>query len=649
MPKTKTAPYGSWKSPITSDLIVAQITMLSDVRLAGDDIYWLEGRPQEQGRNVIVRAAPDGTATDITLAGFSARTRVHEYGGGSWLVAGGTCIFSNFADQRLYRQVIGQSGPEPLTPAPLSPKRQLRYADGVFDQQRRRWIGVREDHTGEGEPVNAIVAIDLDRPGISPGRTLAGGHDFFSSPRLSPDANRMAWLAWDHPNMPWNGTTLYLADIDAEGAPANIRVIAGGVTESVFQPEWSPDGNEIIFVSDRTGWWNLHAYEVATGTTRPLCPMQAEFGVPQWNFGMSTYALAGDRRIVCVHTKAGLGQLAILDLANGSLQAIETGFTEFGSVRADGDRVVFRGGAPDRPTSIVTLDLPSPQHRILKRATDLLDRPEPRIASYITKVEPVEFPTTGGKTAFGLFYPPRNPDYAGGADERPPLLVKCHGGPTSSASSTLNLATQFWTSRGIAMLDVNYGGSTGFGREYRELLKLNWGIVDVDDCVNGAKFLAQQGLVDSRRVVISGGSAGGYTTLAALAFRDFFQGGASYYGVSDAAALARDTHKFESRYLDWLIGPYPEEEERYRERSPVYHADRLSKPVIFFQGAEDAVVPPNQTEVMVEALRRNGNAVGYFLFAGEQHGFRQAANIKRCLDAELAFYAVEVFRIGLTF
>jgi dipeptidyl aminopeptidase/acylaminoacyl peptidase len=286
---------------------------------------------------------------------------------------------------------------------------------------------------------------------------------------------------------------------------------------------------------------------------------------------------------------------------------------------------------------------------LIKQATDLLDRPDLGIANYLTKVEAVEFPTTGEKTAFGLFYPPRNPDYVGAADERPPLLVKCHGGPTSSASSALNLGTQFWTSRGVAVLDVNYGGSTGFGREYRERLRLNWGIVDVDDCVNGAKYLVQRGLVDLRRVVISGGSAGGYTTLAALTFRNFFQGGASYYGVSDAAALARDTHKFESRYLDWLIGPYPEDEARYRERSPVFHADRLSKPVIFFQGSEDAVVPPNQTEVMVEALRRNGNAVGYFLFAGEQHGFRRAANIKRCLDAELTFYAVEVFHIGLTF
>lgn len=649
MPTPKTAPYGSWKSPITSDLIVAQSTMLSEVRIDGDHVYWLEGRPQERGRGVIVRAGSDGVAADITPSGFNVRTRVHEYGGASWLVHDGFCIFSNFADQRLYRQRIGEAAAEPLTPEPSDRARHWRYSDGVLDHRRQRWVGVREDHTGEGEAVNAVVAVDLDRPGTSAGEVLAGGHDFFCSARLSPDGNRMLWLAWDHPNMPWNGTTLYLADLDAAGTAAGVRVIAGGAAESVFQPEFSPDGNEIIFVSDRTGWWNLYAHDIAAAMTRPLCPMAAEFGMPQWNLGMSTYAFAGAGQIVCCYAQNGLGRLAILDTTAGSLESVVTPFTEFGSVQTAGNSVVFRGGAPDRPTSVVALDLQSGQYRVLKQATDLLDRSEPRIASYITRVEPVEFPTTGGRTAFGLFYPPHNPDYAGGTDERPPLLVKCHGGPTSSASSALNLGIQFWTSRGIAVLDVNYGGSTGFGREYRERLNLNWGVVDVDDCINGAKFLAGRGSIDPKRAVISGGSAGGYTTLAALAFRDFFQGGASYYGVSDAAALARDTHKFESRYLDWLIGPFPETEARYRERSPVHHADRLSKPVIFFQGDEDAVVPPSQTEVMVEALRRKGNAVGYFLFTGEQHGFRQADNIKRCLDGELAFYAVQVFRIGLTF
>jgi dipeptidyl aminopeptidase/acylaminoacyl peptidase len=644
---TKTAPYGSWKSPITSDLIVAQSIALSDARLDGGHVYWLEGRPQERGRSVVVRAEADGRQTDITPAPYNARTGVHEYGGGSWTVRDGTVYFSNFADGRLYRQAPDTSEPQPLTPPPPARDRQWRFADGVIDPRRQRWIGVREDHTAAGEPVNTIVAVDLAGGG-EPG-LLARGHDFYASPRLSPDGHWLAWLAWDHPNMPWNGTLLYLAEIGAQGALGEPRPIAGSATESIFQPEWSPDGARLVFASDRSGWWNLYAFDLAARTTRPLAPMAAEFGAPQWTFGMSSYAFAGPERIVCAYAQAGLGRLAVLDVTRGSLSALDTPFTEFGSLRAEGDRVVLRAGAPDHPASIVALDLGSGGHAVLKKATDILDRADLHLADYLTKAEIVEFPTTDGETAFGLFYPPHNPDYAGVAGERPPLLVKCHGGPTSAAASTLNLGIQFWTSRGIAVLDVNYRGSTGFGRAYRDRLHLTWGVVDVDDCVHGASFLAARGRVDGRRCVISGGSAGGYTTLAALTFRDFFQGGASYYGVSDASALARDTHKFESRYLDWLIGPYPQEEARYRERSPLYHADRLSKPVIFFQGDEDAVVPPNQTEAMVEALRRKGNAVGYFLFSGEQHGFRQAGNIQRCLDAELAFYAIEVFRTGLTF
>jgi dipeptidyl aminopeptidase/acylaminoacyl peptidase len=645
---TKTASYGSWKSPITSDLIVAQSISLSDARLDGGDIYWLEGRPQEQGRNVVVRGGEGKEQTDVVPPPFNARTRVHEYGGGSWMVADGTVYFSNFADGRLYRLARGAAEPQALTSAPPARGRQRRFADGVIDRRRNRWIGVREDHTGEGEAVNTIVAVGLGDGG-EPGRVLAGGHDFLCSPRLSADGNRLAWLAWDHPNMPWNGTTLYLADVAEDGAMGEPRVIAGGPTESIFQPEWSPDGAAIVFVSDRSGWWNLFRYDLAKRTTRPLAPREAEFGVPLWQLGASTYAFAGPDRIVCAYSEDGLGRLAVLDLASEALTPLDLPFTDFGSVKAAGDRVVFRAGAGDHPASIVELDLGSGRHAVLKKATEILDRAEPRIADYLTKVESVEFPTTGGKTAFGLFYPPANPDYAPLAGEKPPLLVKVHGGPTSAASSTLNLGIQYWTSRGIAVLDVNYGGSTGFGRAYRDRLHLTWGVVDVDDCVNGAKYLAESGRVDGKRCVISGGSAGGYTTLAALTFRDFFQGGASYYGVSDAAALARDTHKFESRYLDWLIGPYPQEEALYRERSPVFHAGRLRKPVIFFQGDEDAVVPPNQAEVMVEALRRNGNAVGYFLFAGEQHGFRKAGNIQRCLDAELYFYATDVFRTGLTF
>jgi dipeptidyl aminopeptidase/acylaminoacyl peptidase len=642
----KTAPYGSWKSPITSDLIVAQAISLSEVRCEGEEIFWLEGRPQEQGRCVIVRCGADGNRIDVTPSSMNVRTRVHEYGGGAWTVSNGHVYFSNFADGRLHRQKVGEPQAEPLTPEASAPGRGYRFADGVIDHHRPRWIGVREDHTADGEPVNSIVTIDLRRPGADAGRVLAGGHDFFSTPRLSPDGRSLAWLAWDHPNMPWNGTLLYLAEIGADGALGQARVIAGGVSESIFQPEWSPDGKRIAFVSDRSEWWNLYAFDPASGNTRALAPMQAEFGLPQWIFGMSTYTFVGTERIVCSYTKS-VAYLAVLDLATAKLKEIETPFSEFDSVRGSGDRIVFRAGAPDHATSIVALDLATGKHRVLKKATDILDHGD--VSEYLTHVETIEFPTTEGETAFGLFYPPANPDYAAAAGEKPPLLVRCHGGPTSAATSMLNLSTQYWTSRGIAVLDLNYRGSTGYGRAYRDRLHLSWGIADVDDSIAGARFLAEQGRVDGKRCVISGGSAGGYTTLAVLAFRDFFQGGASYYGVSDAAALARDTHKFESRYLDWLIGPYPAEAERYRERSPLYFADRLTKPVIFFQGEEDAVVPPSQAEVMVEALRRKGNPVGYFLFAGEQHGFRKADTIKRCLDAELYFYSIEIFRTALAF
>jgi dipeptidyl aminopeptidase/acylaminoacyl peptidase len=646
----KIAPYGSWKSPITSDLIVSQSIGLSEARFDGDEVYWLEARPQEQGRNVVVRAGADGKQRDVVPPPFSARTRVHEYGGGAWVVAQGVLFFSNFSDGRLYRIGSDDREPTPLTPAPPAPNRQWRFADGVIDQKRQRWIGVREDHTGAGEAVNTLVAVDLAQPGMAPGEVLAEGHDFFASPRLSPDGRHLAWLAWDHPNMPWNGTALYLAELSEGGAIIGTsRVIAGGPAESIFQPEWSPDGSQPCFVSDRSGWWNLHCLTLANGEVRSIAPMAAEFGQPQWVFGMATYAFVGPNRIVCSFVEAGLGRLAVIDLATGALRRLDMPFTSFASLRANGDQALFIAGAPSHPSSVVLLDIGSGDYRILKKSTDILDRADLTIATYLTAVEPITFPTTSKTSAFALFYPPCNPDYAAPDGDKPPLVVRCHGGPTSAASATLNLGIQYWTSRGIAVLDVNYRGSTGFGRAYRDALERNWGVADVEDCINGARFLAERGLVDKDRMVITGGSAGGYTTLAALVFHDVFRGGASYYGVSDIAALARDTHKFESRYLDWLIGPYPQEEALYRERSPLYQAERLSRPVIFFQGDEDAVVPPNQTEAMVEALRRRGIPVGYLLFAAEQHGFRKAANIQRALDAELYFYAVEVFKIALVF
>jgi dipeptidyl aminopeptidase/acylaminoacyl peptidase len=639
----KSAPYGSWKSPITSDLIVAKSIGLSEIRLDGGSVYWLESRPNEAGRYVVAGRLPGGEV-DVIPQPFNTRTRVHEYGGGAWTVAGGTLYFSNDSDQRLYR--LDQGAAEPL---PITPVGAFRYADGAIDLRRSAWIGVREDHTEPGrEPQNTIVRIPVNVSDRSAAQVLASGHDFYSSPRLSPDGRWLAYLAWDHPRMPWVGTTLYALPLDADGMPAGKPMtIAGGERESVFQPEWTPDGAALIFVSDRTGWWNLYRCGLDTLKSEALAPMEAEFGQPQWVFGMSTYALAGAGRLVCSYVSKGLGRLGTIELSTGRLTLLDLPYSDFSSVRAQGDQVVFRAGSARIPATFVLLDLGTGKAETVKQSTAVADDPD--LAQYFTRVESIEFPTEGKRTAFGLYYPAFNPDYQAPEGDKPPLLVKCHGGPTSGASSTLDLRIQYWTSRGISVLDVNYGGSTGFGREYRERLDDHWGIVDVDDCVNGARHLAEQGLVDGRRSVITGGSAGGYTVLAALTFRDYFGGGASHYGVSDLAVLARDTHKFESRYLDSLVGPYPEREDLYRERSPVFHSEQLSVPVIFFQGDEDMVVPLAQAEIMVDALRQKGTPVGYLLFTGEQHGFRKSDNIKRSLDAELYFYAVNVFRTGLVF
>jgi dipeptidyl aminopeptidase/acylaminoacyl peptidase len=537
----------------------------------------------------------------------------------------------------------GAAEPQPLTPEG-SEKGALRYADGVIDQRRGAWLGVREDHSVSGrEPVNAIVRVDAG--GIA---VLASGHDFYSSPRLSPDGRWLAWIAWDHPRMPWAGTTLYAVELSEAGLPAGKPVvIAGVVRESVFQPEWAPQGSELFFISDRTGWWNIYRCGLSTRKIDAVAPREAEFGQPQWVFGMSTYAFAGAGSLVCSYVSKGLSSLAVVDLSSGRFTPLELPYSDYSSVHAQGDRVVFRAGSATAAAGYFLLDVATGKTETLKQSTSVAN--DPNVARCFTSVQTIEFPTEGEQTAFGFFYPAFHPDYRGPESERPPLLVKCHGGPTAAASSTLDLRIQYWTSRGIAVLDVNYGGSTGFGRAYRERLEGNWGIVDVNDCINGARFLAERGLVDGARSAIAGGSAGGYTTLAALTFQDYFRGGASHYGVSDLAVLARDTHKFESRYLDSLVGPYPERADLYRERSPIAHVERLSAPVIFFQGEEDLVVPPSQTEVMVEALRHNGIPVGYLLFAGEQHGFRRAENIKRALDAELFFYAVNVFRCGLAF
>ena len=635
---SETLPYGAWRSPITSDLIVGETIGLGDIIVDGGDIYWIEGRPREGGRSVLVRPVPGGGVEDITPAPFNARTRVHEYGGGGATVQDGVVCFSNFADQRLYRQTVGEA------PAPLTPEGGgWRYADGLVDAPRRRWIGVREEHGADGRVDNTLVAVELGAQG--PGRVLAHGHDFYASPELSPEGRLLAWLTWDHPNMPWVGTQLWLAEIAPDGALATPRLVAGGAAESIFQPQWSPDG-VLHFISDRTGWWNLYRFDSGAGI-RPLCPREAEFGQAQWVFGQSTYAFLSAQRLVCAYHEGGRSHLARLDNASGQLAPIEVPYSEFGAIRVTGGRIVCRAGSPTDAPAVVAIDPETGAVEVLRQSAPAVG--DDQLRRYFSVPQHLVFPTEGGLTAHANYYPPANPDYASPEGEKPPLVVKCHGGPTSSASNVLSLGIQYWTSRGIAVLDVDYGGSTGYGRAYRERLHGAWGVVDVDDCVNAARHVIAEGLADGERAVITGGSAGGYTVLAVLACRDVFKGGASYYGVSDVAALARDTHKFESRYLDWLIGPYPERADLYRERSPLSHADRLSRPVIFFQGEDDRVVPPNQTELMVEALRRQGIPTGYLLFAGESHGFRRAENIKRALDAELYFYATLIFRTRLGF
>jgi dipeptidyl aminopeptidase/acylaminoacyl peptidase len=620
----RVAAYGSWKSPITSDLIVQGTIGFGQIELGGQAVYWTEGRPAEGGRNVVVRRRPGEDATDLTPAPFNARSRVHEYGGGAFAVAGGTVYFCNDADQRLYRRDPGGE------PAPLTPAAALRYADMVIDQRRGRIICVREDHRATGaEAANTLVSIDLERGGE--GQVIASGNDFYSSPRLSPDGSRLAWLAWNHPSMPWDGSELWVAEILADGSPAHAQRVAGGRSESIFQPDWSPDG-VLHYASDRSGWWNLYRWGKAG--PEPLCEIPAEFGKPQWVLGMSTYAFESAGRIICAYAQEGTWHLASLDTAQRRLEPIETPCTEISQVRAQPGRVVFIGGSPSEAPAVLELNLSTGKIEVLRRSSRVAIE-----AGYLSRPQAIEFPTAHGLTARGYFYPPHNGDHSGPAGERPPLLVTSHGGPTGSASTDLNLSIQFWTTRGIAVLDVDYGGSSGYGRAYRERLNGQWGVVDVDDCANGARYLAERGLVDGRRLAIRGGSAGGYTTLAALTFRDVFQAGASYYGVSDLEALARETHKFESRYLDRLIGPYPEQCDLYRQRSPICHVGRLSCPVIFFQGLEDRVVPPNQAEMMVQALRSKGVPVAYIAFEGEQHGFRRAEHIKRALDAELCFYS----------
>jgi dipeptidyl aminopeptidase/acylaminoacyl peptidase len=618
------APYGSWKSPISSALVAASSVKLNDLTVEGDFIYWLEGRAAEGGRNVLIQCDPDGSTKELTPPEMNVRTLAHEYGGGAYVVSEGEVFFSNYTDQRLYR--INKKGLiEPISPA----NSKYYYADAIVDRKHNRIICVCEDHSYDGEEaITTLVEINL---ADGKQEMLAAGNDFYSSVRLSPDGKQLAWLSWSHPNMPWDGTSLWVAPVGNDGSLSNIGKIAGSPTESIIQPEWSPDGI-LHYISDRSGWWNIYRHEDYTdGET--VWESQYEFGGPQWVFGLSTYAFLDAETIIATYCDKGVWRLARIDLAKKTNSTYDLPFTHYSYVHVLGSKAVFKAGSPTQSSSVTVFDLKTKEINILKSSSSLKIE-----EGYLSIPKMIEFSTVDGGTGYAFYYPPTNKDFQAPPGEKPPLLVESHGGPTSASLAVLSTGIQFWTSRGFAVLDVNYGGSSGFGRQYRDRLKGKWGIVDVDDCCSAAQYLIEEGEVDAKKCAITGGSAGGYTTLCALTFRKLFNAGASYYGISDLESLALETHKFESRYHFSLIAPYPEAKDIYIERSPIHFTNQISCPMILLQGLEDKVVPPNQSEKMYDVLRSNGLPVAYLPFAGEQHGFRKAETIQSALEAELYFY-----------
>ncbi|HTM03940.1 MAG TPA: prolyl oligopeptidase family serine peptidase [Vicinamibacterales bacterium] len=667
------APYGTWSSPISAAMVAAQGLRLGAVSLDGDDIYWLEGRPSESGRIVLVRRTPDGRIRDVTPPPFNVRTRVHEYGGGAYVVDAGVAWFSNFSDQCLYRVDCRSDDGVPRAVTPEGP---WRFADGCVDGRRGRLICVREDHGVAFEPVNALVSIAFDGS-TGAGTVLAHGYDFYSTPRLSADGRRLAWLCWRHPNMPWDGTELWVADVGDDGALTNVVRVAGGDRESIYQPGWLADGS-LVFATDRTGWWDLHRTfpeGSRSGAGLPPSPKAAarlaearfaseggygppvtaivkhpiartEFGRPQWVFGTATWTQVDAGRLLVSYTRDGRWSLATIDLANGECRDVPTELEPLEWLAATATHAVVVAASPTEPEAVVRIGLISGAREVIRSSmvSQAARKGPPRrdqqsTTGSLSRPQGIRFPTAGGAEAYAFFYPPANDRFEGPPAEQPPLIVISHGGPTTATRDALDLKVQFWTSRGFAVADVNYRGSSGYGRAYREALNGQWGIADVDDMIAAARYLVGEGKADPARLIIRGGSAGGYTTLAALTFHPgIFRAGASYYGICDLEVLARDTHKFESRYLDSMVGPYPERQDLYRARSPIHFVDRLSCALILFQGLEDKVVPPNQSQMMADAVRTKGLPVAYVTFAGEQHGFRKADTIVRSLEAELYFY-----------
>lgn len=618
--------YGSWPSPITADLVAGSSRAISQLQAQAGVLYWIEELPEQKGRRVIMSRDQHGNFCELTGLDYNVRNRVHEYGGGDYTVHEGSLYFINDSDQRLYRQDKNHAVTV-LTALPKKPM-SLRYADPVVTPDGTHVICVREVHSSEHEVKNEIVSIPTD--GSLKVNVLASGNDFYAAPKVSPDGKQLLFLTWNHPQMPWDGTYLHLAELNQNIALSNCKLIAGDINESICQPSFGDQG-EIYFVSDKANWWNLYRY--ADGEITRVLMIDAEVAYPAWIFATRSYVLLEGGRIFCLLNEKGSYSLALIE--GEQITRIPAEYDSFEPYLAHtGHRVFCIGGHAAAANAILEVDTNKQSIEMLhSSSTLLLD------SGYFSLPERIEFETDNGKTTYAYFYPPQNPHCVGDEKELPPLIVTCHGGPTAAASAGLNLKIQYWTSRGFALVDVNYGGSTGYGRAYRDRLKGNWGVVDVADCVNAAKYLVAQGKVDPKRLAIRGSSAGGLTVLSALTFYDIFSAGASYYGVADLEGLVTDTHKFESHYLESLVGAYPEKRTVYQERSPLHHTDQLNTPIIFLQGMEDKVVPPAQPEAMIAALEKKRLPYAYVTFPHEQHGFRDSASVKKALQSELSFYA----------
>ncbi len=625
----KLADFGSWESPISASLLTTRGVGLSEPLITEDDIYWLEYRPTENGRCTVV-AYNHGNPTSMIPIEFSVRSGVHEYGGGAWTIGGGKLFFVNQKDQRIYSvELKDHSSIRPLVKGSTR-----RYADLQYMASTNSLLAVVEDHNPAfDEPKASIDRICCAGQGDE--HSLVSGADFYANPRLSPDGNTLLWLEWFHPNMPWTENELWKASIDDIGGT---KVKLAGEQESIFQPQWSPDG-EIFYVSDRSNWWNLYKH-IKPGKDQPIAPCERECGLPLWQFGMSTWGFLNNEEILAAYVENGIWRLYRHQLKTGHTRVYKSHYSHFSYLTthpATGRALVIAsdGQSFDRLCEVEKRDQIEPLYS---------DGENQLPVGSISMALPITFDTTDFQQAHGFYYPPLNADYTGAAGEKPPLIVFCHGGPTGSTSPSLNFKIQFWTSRGFAVADINYRGSTGYGREYRLSLNGNWGVYDVDDACAAAEYCVEQGWVDRDKLIIRGSSAGGYTVLSALCFRQTFSAGCSLYGIGDLHALAADTHKFESRYTDTLVAP-PDETDIYDERSPIKHVENFSCPTIFFQGMEDRVVPPEQAKRMVSALDKAGFAVSLVTYDDEAHGFRKAKNIEHSLNAELAFYGA-IFNIS---